>query len=84
MNAFDEEMARIRAIRDEIEACLPKRPEVIPTEAEDYIFTEDEENAWKSSEPDYTATKRIVTEIPTKQRRRVTLLKVTVPPRLMG
>ena len=43
---------------------------------EDYIYTEKRENAWINSErkSGYDFTKRIATLLPTKQRRRVTLI----------
>lgn len=44
---------------------------------DDFIYTEQQEAEWLNTEP--TFTKRIVTEIPTKRRRRVTRLRVTVP-----
>ena len=42
---------------------------------EDYVYSESEEQGWRTNEPNFT--KRIATPIPTKQRRRVTLLLVT-------
>lgn len=52
------------------------------TLTDDFVFTEDEEEAWKASEQNFT--KRIATVIPTKRRVRVTLRKVTSTLRLIG
>jgi hypothetical protein len=44
-------------------------------QVDDFIFTEDEEKAWFEAEQSFA--KRIATPLETKQRRRVTLPKVT-------
>jgi hypothetical protein len=68
---FDQSLARIRAIGENIRKMLG---EVEPKVLDNFIFTEQEENAWFDAEPAFT--KRIATPLPTKQRRRVTSFRV--------
>jgi hypothetical protein len=70
----DEILDRLKRIHTELlKLVADSEPEMI----DDYIFSEQEEKAWFEAEHDFT--KRIATPLPTKQRRRVTLRKVTLP-----
>jgi hypothetical protein len=77
-DSFEESLARIRAVGENFRRMFGEvtdEAKAVPVYLAELGLTPSETNAWQQFESDFA--KRIATPLPTKLRRRVTLLEVT-------